>query len=142
MASVAEIGPDIYRFSIYVPAFDLQFNHFLVNDEEPLLYHTGYKAFFPELREAVARVVDPQEIRWIGFSHFESDECGALNHWLEAAPAAQPVCGVVGALVSVNDFAIRPPRGMADGETLPTGKHRFRFCATAHLPHGRRWPAF
>ncbi|OFV96400.1 MAG: MBL fold metallo-hydrolase [Acidobacteria bacterium RIFCSPLOWO2_02_FULL_61_28] len=139
MANIHEIAPDLYRISIYVPEFDLQFNHFLVRDEEPLLFHTGYKGFFPQLREAVATVLEPSKIRWISFSHFESDECGALNHWLEVAPAAQAACSVVGALVSLNDFAIRPPRGLADGEAISTGKYRFRFCSTAHLPHG--WDA-
>ena len=139
MAKVHEIAPDLYRISIYVPEFDLQFNHFLVRDEEPLLFHTGYKGFFPELREAVATVLEPSRIRWISFSHFESDECGALNHWLESAPAAQAACSVVGTLVNLNDFAIRPPRGLADGEALATGKYRYKFCSTAHLPHG--WDA-
>ena len=139
MAKVHEIAPDLYRISIYVPDFDLQFNHFLVRDEEPLLFHAGYQRFFPELREAVATLLPPSQIRWISFSHFESDECGALNHWLEIAPAAQTACSVVGALVSLSDFAIRPPRGMADGETISTGKYRFRMCSTAHLPHG--WDA-
>lgn len=139
MAKVQEIAPDLYRISIYVPEFDLQFNHFLVRDEEPLLFHTGYQRFFPELREALATLLNPSEIRWISFSHFESDECGALNHWLEIAPAAQAAATVVGVLVSLSDFAIRPPRGMADGETLSTGKYRFRMCSTAHLPHG--WDA-
>ena len=139
MANIHEIAPDLYRISIYVPEFDLQFNHFLVRDEEPLLFHTGYKGFFPQLREAVATVLEPSKIRWISFSHFESDECGALNHWLEVAPAAQAACSVVGALVSLNDFAIRPPRGLADGEALATGKYRYKFCSTAHLPHG--WDA-
>ena len=139
MANVHEIAPDLNRISIYVPEFDLQFNHFLVRDEEPLLFHTGYKGFFPELREAVATVLEPSRIRWISFSHFESDECGALNHWLESAPAAQAACSVVGALVNLNDFAIRPPRGLADGEALATGKYRYKFCSTAHLPHG--WDA-
>lgn len=139
MARIAEIAPDVFRISIYAQPFDLQFNHFLIKDDQPLLFHTGYKGFFPEMREAVSRLMDPSKLRWIGFSHFESDECGALNHWLEAAPQAQGLCSVVGAMVSVNDFAIRPPRGMADGETLETGKHRYRFCSTAHLPHG--WDA-
>ena len=139
MAKVHEIAPDLYRISIYVPEFDLQFNHFLVRDEEPLLFHAGYQRFFPELREAVATVLPPAKIRWISFSHFESDECGALNQWLEIAPAAQAAATVVGVLVSLNDFAIRPPRGMADEETLSTGKYRFRMCSTAHLPHG--WDA-
>ena len=130
MAKINEIAPDVYRISVFVSEFNLQFNHFLVRDDEPLLFHTGLKAMFPQLREAVSTIIKPSEIRWIGFSHFESDECGALNHWLEVAPSAQSVCSVVGALVSVNDFAIRPAKGMADGETLATGKYRFRFCST------------
>src|SRR5690348_708041 len=108
MAHLAEIAPDIYRIAVYVPQINLQFNHFLVRDDEPLLFHTGLRAMFPEVREAIARVIDPAAIRHIGFSHFESDECGALNSWLEIAPQAEPVCGLVGALVSVNDFANRP----------------------------------
>jgi flavorubredoxin len=139
MSVVTEIAPDIYRISIYVPEVNLQFNHFLIKDEEPLLFHTGLKAMFPLVREAVETVIEPSHLRWISWSHFESDECGALNHWLEVAPAAEPVCGVVGALVNVNDFSIRPARAMAHGEVLTTGKYRFRFCQTAHLPHG--WDA-
>jgi flavorubredoxin len=139
MAGVTEIAPEVYRISVYVPEFDMQFNHFLVRDEEPLLYHTGTRAMFPTVCEAVASVVDPGSIRWIGFSHFEADECGALNHWLEVAPQAQPVCSLVGAMVSVNDFSNLPARAMKDGETLATGRRRFRFCRTAHIPHG--WDA-
>ncbi|MCA1597351.1 MAG: MBL fold metallo-hydrolase [Chloroflexi bacterium] len=139
MAKVTEIANDLYRISMFVPQINLQFNYFLVKDEEPLLFTTGFRATFPELRDAVASVLEPSRIKWIGFSHFESDECGALNQWLDAAPHAQPVCSFVGALVSVNDFADRPPRGMADGETLATGKYRYRFCSTAQLPHG--WDA-
>jgi flavorubredoxin len=137
--NVTEIAPDLYRISIYVPEIDLQFNQFLVKDDEPLLFHTGMKAKFPLVRDAVASVIDPSSIRWIGFSHFEADECGSLNEWLQIAPAAQPVCSVVGALVSVNDFATRPARGMADGEVLNTGKYRFRFLQTPHVPHS--WDA-
>ena len=133
--AVTEIAPDVYRISHYVPEIDLQFNQFLVKDDEPLLFHTGMKAMFPLVRDAVARIIDPSDIRWIGFSHFEADECGSLNEWLHTAPAAQPVCSMVGALVSVNDFAIRPARGMTDGEVLSTGKYRFRFVQTPHVPH-------
>jgi flavorubredoxin len=133
--SVTEIAPDVYRISHYVPEIDLQFNQFLVRDDEPLLFHTGMKSMFPLVRDAVASVIDPSSIRWIGFSHFEADECGSLNEWLQTATAAQPVCSMLGALVSVNDFAIRPARGMTDGEVLGTGKHRFRFVQTPHVPH-------
>jgi flavorubredoxin len=137
--TLTEIAADVFRIGLYVPEINLQFNYFLVRDEEPLLFTTGYRATFPQVREAVAKVLPPDRLRWIGFSHFESDECGALNLWLEAAPQAEAVCSVVGALVNVNDFALRAPRGLMDGETLETGRHRFRFCSTAQLPHG--WDA-
>jgi len=136
MATITEIAPDVYRLCLFQKEIDLQFNHFLIKDDEPLLYHAGYRAAFPALREAVARLIDPKTLRWIGWSHFESDECGALNQWLELSPSAQPACGFLGAAINVNDFAIRPPRVLQEGEVLVTGKHRFRFLPTAHVPHG------
>ena len=139
MSTVTEIAPDVYRISTYVPEFDLQFNQFLVIDDEPLLYHTGMRAMFPRLLETVAKIVEPSKIRWIGFSHFEADECGALNEWLGAAPRAEAVCTFVGAMVSVNDFASRPAHPMKKDDVLTTGKYRYRLHATPHLPHG--WDA-
>ena len=133
--AIEEIATDIYRISTYISDFNLQFNQFLVKDDEPLLFHTGMRMLFPVVREEVSKIIDPAKIRWIGFSHFESDECGALNDWLEIAPAAEPVCSLVGALVSVNDFSVRPARGMTDGEQLKTGKYSFRFLHTPHVPH-------
>ena len=133
--AIEEVAPDLYRISTYVPEINLQFNQFLVRDDESLLFHTGMRGIFPLVRDEVARVIAPSRIRWIGFSHFESDECGALNDWLEVAPEAEPVCSLVGAMVSVNDFAARPARAMTDGEALSTGKYRFRFLHTPHVPH-------
>ncbi len=135
MPVVTEIAPDLYRICTYFPEMDLQFSQFLVKDDEPLLFHTGMRALFPTVREGVASVMDPSKIRWISFSHFEADECGSLNEWLETAPAAQAACSTVGALVSVNDFGIRLAKGMADGEVLSTGKYRFQFIQTPHVPH-------
>ncbi len=139
MTSTSEIAPEVYRISVFVPEINLEFSHFLVRDEEPLLFHAGLRSMFPLLREEVARLIDVSKLRHIGFSHFESDECGALNHWLEVAPAAQPVCGLVGALVSVNDFAARPARVLTRDDVLETGRRRFRFVPTPHVPHG--WDA-
>ncbi len=139
MTHIHEIAPDLFRLSIYVPEFDMQFNYFLVRDEEPLLFHAGFKGMFPALREAVATLIDPTKLRHIAWSHFESDEVGALNHWLELAPQAQPVCTLVGKLVTVDDFSIRPARGMSADDVLTTGKYRYRFHRSPHLPHG--WDA-
>jgi flavorubredoxin len=139
MTAINEIAPNVFRLSIYVPDLDMQFNHFLVRDEEPLLFHTGLKAMFPALRDAVATLIDPAQLRHIAWSHFESDECGALNDWLELAPQAEPVCTLVGKLVSVDDYSIRPARGMSAEDVLSTGKYRYRFYRSPHIPHG--WDA-
>lgn len=136
---IDEIAADIFRISTYVPEFRLQFNQFLVKDEEPLLFETGMKQIFPLVREAVSKVIDPTTLRYISFSHFEPDECGGLNEWLTVAPRAEAVCSMVGAMVFVNDGAIRPARGLNHNETIETGKYRLRFQATPHLPHG--WDA-
>lgn len=139
MASITEIAPNVYRISVFVPEINLEFSHFLVKDEEPLLFHTGLRGMFPILREEVSRLIDVSKLRHIGFSHFESDECGALNEWLALAPEAQPVCGLVGALVSVNDFSSRPAQALTKDDVLTTGSYRFRFVPTPHVPHG--WDA-
>ena len=139
MANVTEIAPDIFRLSAFHAPANFQFNSFLVRDEEPLLYHTNLRGFFGEIREAAASVLDPTTIRWIGFSHFEADECATLNDWLALAPEAQAVCSFVGARTSVGDFAIRPPRVLGADERIETGGHRFRVVETKHVPHG--WDA-
>ena len=136
MTQITEIAPDIYRISTFIPEGNLQFNQFLVRDEQPLLYHTGMKGLFPAVRDAVATLIDPSMIRWIGFSHFEADECGALTEWQTLAPEATAVCSFVGKIVSVDDVvALRPAQALADGEQLSTGKYRFRFLQTPHVPH-------
>lgn len=139
MATITEIAPDLFRLSIYVAELDLQFNHFLVRDEQPLLFHAGLKGMFSDLSAAVASLIDPATLRYVAWSHFESDEIGGLNHWLELAPQAEPVCTFVGKVVSVDDFAIRPARGMSPDDVLSTGRFRFRFHPSPHLPHG--WDA-
>ena len=139
MPQVTEIAPDVFRICVFYPEINLQFNHFLVKDEQPLLFHTGLRKMFPEVRQGVSQVLDPARLKWISWSHFESDECGALNDWLAIAPEAQPACGMVGALVSVNDFSRREARILSPKEALITGKYRFRFYNTPQLPHG--WDA-
>jgi len=122
MAVTTEIAPNIYRVSIFARQVNLQFNPFLVKDDEPLLFHTGLRGMHAEIREAVSKLINLSELRHISFSHFESDECGSLNEWLEAAPNADVICSQVGALASVNDFTGRESRALADGGSFATGK--------------------
>jgi flavorubredoxin len=136
--TVHEIAAGIYRISTPVPPSAVPggftFNQFLVVDEEPLLFHTGMRSLFPAVRDAVARVIDPARLRWVGFSHVEADECGALNNWLAVAPRAQAICSQVAAMTSA-DIADRPPRPLADGEELVIGTKRMRWLDAPHLPH-------
>src|SRR5258708_4181094 len=139
MAVITENAPNIYRVSIFAQWANLQFNHFLVKDDEPLLFHTGLRGMHAEIREAVSKLINLSELRHISFSHFESDECGSLNEWLVAAPNADVICSQVGALICVNDFTGRESRALTDGETFATGTYRFRYCRPPHLAPG--WEA-
>ena len=136
--NVQEIAPGIYRINtpVDIPGGAFSFNQYLVEDAEPLLFHTGPRRLFPLVREAVSQVMPAERLRWIAFSHVEADECGSLNDWLAVAPAAQPLCSDIAALVSVTDMADRQPRGLTDGERLSTGRRTLRWFNTPHLPHG------
>jgi flavorubredoxin len=136
MTNITEIAPDTFKISTFFPDFNIEFSQFLVRDEEPLLFHTGMRGLFPVVKDALAALIDPADLRWVAFSHFEADECGALNEWLAVAPNAAPVCSMVGKMVSVDDFiGSNVTKGMMDGEVLETGSHSFRFLATPHVPH-------
>ena len=140
MRQITEIGPDIFKITTFIREANIQFNQFLVRDEEPLLYHTGMRGIFQVVKDSVAKLVDPSTIQWIGFSHFEADECGALREWQKIAPNATAICSFVSKMVSVDDVvAERPAKALKDGEIFVTGKSRFRFLQTPHLPHG--WDA-
>ncbi len=140
MSQINEIASDVFKITTFFPEENIQFNQFLVRDEEPLLYHTGMKALFPIVKEAVAKLIDPATIRWIGFSHFEADECGALREWQRIATDSTAICSFVSKMVSVDDVvAERPARALEDGEVFVTGKFRFKFLQTPHVPHA--WDA-
>jgi flavorubredoxin len=139
---VHEIADGVYRLSTYVPDAapgGLSFNQFLLKAEEPLLFHTGPRAMFPSVSEAIGRVLPVESLRWITFGHVESDECGSMNQFLAAAQPATVAHGGMGNAVSLNDLADREPRGLANGEVIDLGGKRVRHIDTPHVPHG--WEA-
>jgi len=140
--SLDEIAPSIYRLSTLVPEIGpngFTFNQFLIDDDEPLLFHTGHRSMFPSIRQAIERVMPIDRLRWIAFGHVESDECGAMNEFLAVAPHAQVTHGALGCMVSIDEMADRPPRPLADGEVIELGARRVRHIDTPHIPHG--WDA-
>jgi flavorubredoxin len=141
--TVDEIAAGIYRLSTWVPDIappaGFVFNQFLIDAEEPLLFHTGPRAMFPLVSEAVSRILPVERVRWITFGHVEADEFGSMNEWLAAAPRAEVAHGALGCMVSLNDLADRPPRALADGEVIDLGGKRVRHLDTPHVPHA--WEA-
>jgi len=136
--TIDEIADAIFRIStpIEIPGGGgFSFNQYLIVDDAPLLFHTGLRGLFPAVRDAIATVLPVEQLRYLACSHFEADECGALNQFLAVAPAAEPLCGQIAAMVSVNDYADRAPRGLADNEVVALGRHSVRWLDTPHLPH-------
>ncbi len=136
---IDEIADGIHRISTAIPPDAMPggftFNQFLIAGEEPLLYHTGLRRIFADVRAALERVIPLAKLCSVAFSHYEADECGTLNDFLRLAPKAQPVCSEVAKMVSVDDVSDRPARALADGEELAVGSHRVRWISTPHLPH-------
>ena len=140
--TVHEIADGAYRLSTCLPDVapgGFTMNQYLLDGDEPLLFHTGPRRMFPLVSEAAARVVDPTRLRWVSFGHVESDECGAMNEWLAAAPASQVLFNGLGCMVSLDDLADRPPQPIDDGDVRDLGGHRVRAIPTPHFPHG--WEA-
>jgi flavorubredoxin len=134
---VDEVEDRIYRISTPVTKLSggFSFNQYLIEDDEPLLFHTGPRKLFAAVRDAVGRVMPVERLRYIAFSHFEADECGSLNEFLAAASGAVPLCGRVAALVSINDIADREARPIADGEVISLGRREIQWFDTPHIPH-------
>jgi flavorubredoxin len=134
-ARVDEVGDGVYRISTPLDVIPggFTFNSYLIIDDEPLLFHAGLRKLFPITVEAIGKVMPVEKLRWVGGSHFESDEYGALNDILAMAPEAVPFGSAIGALVSLNDFASRPARGFGE---LSIGSRRMKWFYTPHVPHG------
>lgn len=139
---VDEIADRIYRLSTFVPDIGptgFTFNQFLIDADEPAIFHTGPRSMFPLVSQAVASLLPLERLRWIMFGHLEADECGAMNLFLAAAPNAQVAHTAIGCMVSINDLADRAPEPIANESTIDLGGRRIRSIDTPHVPHG--WDA-
>ena len=140
--SIDEVADGIYRISTFVPDIGptgFTFNQFLVNAEDPLLFHTGHRSMFSSVADAISSITPLKTLRWITFGHIESDESGSMNMFLDSAPHSEVAHGTMGCMVSLNEMADRPPRALDDGEVLDLGGKRVRHIDTPHVPHA--WEA-
>ncbi len=132
-ASIAEIASGIYRVSAYHEPWRSSVNQYLLAGDEPVLISTGMRSCFDATWNAIGSVLDPASLRAILVLHFESDECGALNDYLAAAPGAVPLASMRTTMASLADFAIRPVRGVGDGEVVSAGAHGLRIIETPYV---------
>ena len=140
--NIHEISDGVYRMSTVIPEVapgGFTFNQYLMTGDEPLLFHTGARGLFPLVSDAVGKVMDVDRLRWISFGHVESDESGAMNQWLAAAPDSAVVFNPLGCMVSLNDLCDRPPVLATPDDVIDIGGHVVRTIATPHVPHG--WEA-
>ena len=139
---VSEIADRIYRLSTFVPQIGptgFTFNQFLIDADQPLLFHYGQRALFPLISDAVKRIMPLERLRWTTCSHVEADESGALNQWLAAAPNATPAHGQIGCNIWLTDMADRAARVLKNDEVLDLGAKKVRWLDTPHVPHN--WDA-
>lgn len=131
------LAENIYRISVSKND-RFEFNHFLIVDERSVLVHTGREQWFELLKKEARNLVDLEKIAYIAFSHFEADECGSLNQWLQAAPNAVPFTNRTGR-ASIEDFSLRKPQLVSDGQKINLGAHTLQILETPHFPHN--WDA-
>jgi flavorubredoxin len=133
---IDEIVDGIYRIATMAPGYGITFNQFLVDDERPTLIHTGDYPAYEGVREAIREVLDPGSLAYVLLLHFESDECGGMQRFVDESKGATLVGSELSARLNLDAWDYRGPYlGMKDGETLELGRHTLRFLETPHVHH-------
>ena len=135
---IDEIVDGIYRISTWAPeeTGPITFNQFLIDDDRPALIHTGVYSAYESVRAALAQVLDPARLEYVALLHFEADECGGMDRFLEGAPESTLVGSAMSVDVNLGGWSYRgKTRGLRDGEVLDLGTHKLRFIETPHVHH-------
>ena len=139
MTRIDEIVDGIYRISTTISLDqgpDFQFNQFLIDDERPALVHTGMHQMYESVRGAVAEVLDPGRLEYVILLHFESDECGGMDRFLEGAPDSTLACSALSNDLNLSGWNYQGRvEGHRDGEVIDLGRHKLRFLETPHVHH-------
>ena len=132
---ISEIRDGIYRITGFVDIYGITFNQFLVNDEKPMLIHTGPIGMYSKIEEKIKEVIPIQKLAYVAFLHFESDEWGGMAI-LDSADA-RLVCSDLSSKLNLTGWYNVPFDHISfwDNETLKTGKRQFRFVMTPHVHH-------
>ena len=88
LKSVDEVAEGIYRIAGFNGDYGITFNQFLIDDERPTLVHTGDYHDYAGVRKAIAEVLDPARLAYVVLLHFEADECGGMQRFVDEADDA------------------------------------------------------
>jgi flavorubredoxin len=134
--TLTEITAGIYRIALLPRGSAVSFNQFLIDDEQPLLIHTGEHGHGEAIRAAISQVLDPSTLAYIALLHFEGDECGGMDAFMTGAPRAQLVASALSVNLNVARFPWRyRVLGLQDGDALELGRHTLRVLETPHVHH-------
>jgi flavorubredoxin len=136
MTRLDEVAKGVYRIATFDPRCQISFNQFLIVDEHPALVHTGPHQAYDDVRNAVAKVMDPKRLRYVVVPHFEGDECGGMGRFIKEAPESTLLCSELGHALNLSawDYC-GPVKGMRDGSVVELGEHRLQFLETPHVHH-------
>jgi flavorubredoxin len=131
---ISEITDGIYRIAGFVDTYGITFNQFLIDDERPVLIHTGPIGMYQKIEEKVREVIPLQKLAYVAFLHFESDEWGGMA-FLDSADA-KLVCSDLTSKLNLTGWHDVPVDHISfwDNEILKTGKKIFKFIMTPHVP--------
>ncbi len=133
---IDQIAGGVYRIAQWGPESRISFNQFLIADEHPTVIHTGRYGDYEGVHSAISQVLDPSTLEYVILLHFEADECGGRERFLEAAPRSTLAGSWMSVEVNLRQWGYRGElRGFKHGETLDLGVHRLRFLETPHVHH-------
>jgi flavorubredoxin len=132
---ISEIADGIYRISGFVNIFGITFNQFLIDDEKPMLIHTGPIGMYKNIEEKIKEVIPLQKLAYVSFLHFESDEWGGMG-FLESTDA-KLVCSDLSSKLNMTGWYNVPIDHISvwDNDILKIGKMQLKVIMTPHVHH-------
>jgi flavorubredoxin len=133
--SISEIDDGIYRICGFDDAYGITFNQFLIDDEKPILIHTGPVGMYEKIEAKVKEVIGLEKLTYVSFLHFESDEWGGMEFL--NSPRAKLVCSDLSSKLNLTGWNNVPLDHISfwDNEKLNIGKATLKFIMTPHVHH-------
>jgi flavorubredoxin len=113
------------------------YNSYFINAEKKAVIDTVKESFWPEYKEKILALTDPEELEYIICNHTEPDHSGSLKYLLELAPNAT-VVGSGQALTYLNEMVGHPFKSqkVKNGDVIDLGNKKLRIIGAPNL----HWP--